>query len=735
MSSRRVASFLFLIVVGAPFAACGGDAFTEADGSAGAAGASAGAGAGGEGGGAAGTGPGGSGGATGGSGGTGGATAGSAGKGGASGASGSGGSGGTAAKCSTPSDCPKPASACLAAFCVGGLCGTVATNEGNAVPASAQVTGDCQKLVCENGNAVPQPDDTDVPKQGSNPCLLPVCQGGKTSTKAAPADTPCNGGKGTCATAGVCTSCMPGEKTCKGDTPQTCSASGVFMDDAPCSGATPRCEGSGVCVACVAATDCPASTDDCKQAACVQSKCTLAPKASGTKIPKQSPGDCKDAVCDGKGSVTSAVNAADVPPDDQDPCTLDTCSAAGVPYPPAPQGTTCGASVCDGKGDCGMCQPGAKLCSGASAVKTCNGNGTFDPPVACAGSTPFCAGGACVECTDATQCAVPSNPCLDRACNANKCGTTPRAAGYKIATQVVGDCQDVVCDGNGAQTSQATDQDPPPDDFNPCTQNTCAGGKPYPPESINTPCGSRAVCDGASHCGCLPGTLAYSGPLGAGCVSLAGAFETQRPSDMSGGIQCDLQVDTPGSCTVSNPFTGACSCPSGFVVDRYRVLTENAGGACGVISVCRAPTVGAVSDYGGGYLQQSVGSGPVTCTVKNGYTSQCSCPANFASITLPVKGWPTFGTNGSLTLCGAPSQPSRTFFGAYEGFVSAVTLSDLSSKCGAPNPEGNQCQCPGGTTTIGLHAEDVGCLEVKSNTCSTQGPAETALGMCVKGPS
>ena len=56
------------------------------------------------------------------------------------------------------------------------------------------------------------------------------------------------------------------------------------------------------------------------------------PTPAGAALPVQTPGDCKNEVCDGNGKVTPVPDDADVPLDDGNPCTDEACSA-GAPSP------------------------------------------------------------------------------------------------------------------------------------------------------------------------------------------------------------------------------------------------------------------------------------------------------------------------------------------------------------------------------------------------------------------
>ena len=85
----------------------------------------------------------------------------------------------------------------------------------------------------------------------------------------------------------------------------------------------------------------------------------LAPLASGTPVANPIPGDCRADQCDGSGNiVANAVDNSDLPADDGNQCTSDTCSGGSPMHTPRPAGDTCsqsGGSACDGNGNCVQC--------------------------------------------------------------------------------------------------------------------------------------------------------------------------------------------------------------------------------------------------------------------------------------------------------------------------------------------------------------------------------------------
>jgi len=102
----------------------------------------------------------------------------------------------------------------------------------------------------------------------------------------------------------------------------------------------------------------------------------------GTEVPSQTSGDCVTAICDGYGGFTSKPDLADLPPDDGNECTQETCSDHGPVTEPL-TGTYCNSSCwCD---PCGGTNPTEDdfscdwgLCNNGTCVDSI--------PVNCAGS-------------------------------------------------------------------------------------------------------------------------------------------------------------------------------------------------------------------------------------------------------------------------------------------------------------------------------------------------------------
>lgn len=105
-------------------------------------------------------------------------------------------------------------------------------------------------------------------------------------------------------------------------------------------------------------------------------------------------------------------------------------------------------------------------------------------------------------CSSPLECPEPTNPCLTRVCIGGLCGTGFAQADTPLPSQTPGDCKVVVCNGNGATTSQADPSDVPAGNGNLCTSAVCNGSTPehlFKPQG--TPCDVHGVCDGSGDCG------------------------------------------------------------------------------------------------------------------------------------------------------------------------------------------------------------------------------------------
>ena len=116
---------------------------------------------------------------------------------------------------------------------------------------------------------------------------------------------------------------------------------------------------------CSSDQQCPAD-NECGDWSCgKENRCQLLAVAANTPVSDQVDGDCHENVCDGSGSVVSIVVDTDFA-DDDNPCTLDQCTAGAVEHP-IQTGEYCGVSgMCDGLGVCNEPTPG---CAGLGGLQ------------------------------------------------------------------------------------------------------------------------------------------------------------------------------------------------------------------------------------------------------------------------------------------------------------------------------------------------------------------------------
>lgn len=302
---------------------------------------------------------------------------------------------------------------------------------------------------------------------------------------------------------------------------------------------------------CTVPADCPTPENECQTRDCEAGKCVVGHVALNTPVAMQTPGDCKAAVCDGQGNITSINDDEDVP-NDNNICTADECSNGTPTHIKEPAGTSCGTNmVCTDQGVCAGCvtagdcpgvdgECGVRTCNqnqcgfvftpegtpvsqqsaGDCKVNQCNGQGGVVPAVddsdlpvdqkpctddvctngapsnppsatgtAC-GGTQMCDGqGNCVACNNPSDCFGEDTVCQTRTCANHECGFNYVASGTTVSDPVVGDCMSNQCDGNGTIISAAQLDDLPADDGNQCTTEQCtANGPIHPPVQQGTSC-------------------------------------------------------------------------------------------------------------------------------------------------------------------------------------------------------------------------------------------------------
>jgi hypothetical protein len=572
---------------------------------------------------------------------------------------------GNCVACQTAETCPGQDTVCTTRTCVDGFCGVKVAPAGTVV--AAQAPGDCKKRVCGSAGVVVQVnDDTDLPPDDGSQCTTATCSGGTPSHAPVAAGTACNqNGGARCNGRGVCVACLaaddcPGEDTecqrrfcdsgacgfartaagtvasaqragdCKriecdglggaievdddGDLPddgdpctQNLCVAGVpshppAVLGTPC-GTDLVCDGEGNCNGCASATSCPGEDTECQTRTCLAGVCGMEYAASGTPLSTQTPGDCQKDVCDGAGGVTQVVDDTDVPGDDGNPCTENSCTD-GVPYPLLPAGTQCRfvpASVCDATGACvplklrgepcqtaaecssGFCADGVccdaacdLLCRACTAVRKGTGEDGvcgsiqdgLDPDDECPGTSACNGAGGCTGCTSAAECPGTDTECQYRTCTGGTCGVAYAASGTAISTQTSADCKTWVCDGAGGVVEVPDDSDVPADDGNDCARVTCSQGSPLTVyRDPGFPCGDAgAVCNGSGVCG--------------GCATAADCpgEDTECRIRTCDAGQCGYD-DTPAGTPISSQQPGDCK----------QIQCDGAGGTVELVDDNDAP--------------------------------------------------------------------------------------------------------------------------------------------------
>jgi len=583
---------------------------------------------------------------------------------------------GGAGPCESITDCSEPANACEKPVCLGGECGTLAVDGGEALPADDQIAGDCKNSRCDGvGHVVEENDDLDLPHDGLE-CTQDLCISGVADHRTAALGTPCEDEGGSC-------------------------------------------DASGNCVECVVASDCTAlpSDDYCRQRACDSGACVMVFASAGTALPAQTTGDCKTLACDGAGASAVVDDPRDGPDDGND-CTTDSCVAGEPALDPLPAGTTCQAGTCNATGQCTGCtQPTdcsgtdtfcrqrtctASVCSfdftsvgtalpagdqndGDCQTLSCNGAGIVQSNTAssdlplddglqctgqvCVNGTPqfpstaldapcnegggiACNGaGSCVVCNSPGQCGAQGSVCEEATCVSNTCGIAPKPAGTpaKAGAQTSGDCEIVLCDGSGQFNAPSSDNGDLPLDGNPCTTDVCTGGTPSnPPAMQGAPCGGGGQCNGSGACGvtkpdgqpCVMGSECTSGDCVDGlccesaCASVCSACSAAKTGGTDGqcesspvGQDPDVECSATQTCNGSGACAFTCdqepsppggSCPAictGGCLDGTCIIP------CNTDSACEGDTINCPAGF--------------ACTVECGANDGCknttvNCPSRYA---------------------------------------------------------------------------------------------------------
>jgi hypothetical protein len=306
------------------------------------------------------------------------------------------------------------------------VCGAQDVAKGNSA-LTGQTLGDCKRVVCDGkGHTSEVNDDSDGPSDG-NQCTADTCSSGVPKHDPETSGTACTQNNGNV------------------------------------------CDGNSNCVECLLSTDCPGTDNDCQTRTCgvvAANKCGLSYVNAGIAVPSnhQVLHDCKEIQCNGGGGTTTVNKDTDVPNDDGNQCTNDTCSSGVIMHPPKNDGVSC------------------------------SQNGGH-----------YCKAGLCEECAFASNCSGTDTECHVRTCsNAGVCGIMAMNVGNATSTgQTANDCKEVRCDSAGNATAVNDPSDKPLDDGNECTDEICVVGNPaHPYFGAGTGCTQNGgtYCDGGGNC-------------------------------------------------------------------------------------------------------------------------------------------------------------------------------------------------------------------------------------------
>jgi hypothetical protein len=236
-------------------------------------------------------------------------------------------SGDVGAACNESSDCTAPESECRSNACDDGMCGYAFAASGAEL--SAQVAGDCKRVVCSGtGSEVSEDDASDGYDDGKD-CTEDVCTDDGPRNQPLPSGSPCgDDDQGKCNGAGLCSECVanddcPGE-ACVQNTcvPLSCTDQVLSDDetDVDCGGPD--------CVPCDSGQGCQIGSD-CSSGTCEGDVCQAGQCEDGIQNGDETDADCGGSSCPSCGPGQGCSTDTD--------CTGLECS-----------GTTCLANCSDG---------------------------------------------------------------------------------------------------------------------------------------------------------------------------------------------------------------------------------------------------------------------------------------------------------------------------------------------------------------------------------------------------
>jgi hypothetical protein len=267
-----------------------------------------------------------------------------------------------------------------------------------------------------------------------------TCTGGAWVSMA-----PCNAGEACVVTDDKNAGCAAVEKLCKGSSGQpVCDGQGMMLlcNDDGTVRSQEMCASLRLCQAGISIGKCPACHAD-EDYRCVN---TILEVCAGDATGFVALTECETAsLCN---PVAGMCTAAACVPDafSCDNNTLKVCNPDATGFDES-RSMPCGSGTCDAKGgDCNMCEPGHKMCSGDS-VAVCDETGQTFQEMPCGGELRCEGAGNCVECKEDSDCSGLTKDCVVGACVQSKCTPMNAARGTECrAGSRPGTCSNGTCE-------------------------------------------------------------------------------------------------------------------------------------------------------------------------------------------------------------------------------------------------------------------------------------------------
>lgn len=377
---------------------------------------------------------------------------------------------------------------------------------------------------------------------------------------------------------------------------------------------------------------------------------------------------------------------------DNEPCTLDTCSngqcvhVADDSAIPIADSDPCTQDICANGKSVYLQLPVGTPCGPMGSPTTCDANGQ------------------CVGCADKSDC--PSDTeCTTYECDANKvCIVINLPVGTMLPDSVAGDCHKSVCDGVGNTVIAFEASDVPADDGNDCTLDVCdiASMMPVHPTKVSgSACASNGgkVCDGAGNCvkcvtngDCTAGASPSCDLATHTCVSCSDNIQNGSETGIDCGGAC------PTLC-IGTACTNDAQCKSAHCADG--VCCDN-----GCTTTCKACNVpgneGVCTTLSAGLQDIGVCTGTSVCDGTSGGASCDNLSGKRKNGDPCVANSDCFNSTCSAGLCRLPiGQPCsddvqcRSLHCANNVCAACVNNSDCSTaECDIAN---SRCKAPNGT--------------------------------------